>query len=235
MYQKNHFVLFLLFFILFFANKNSFAQESYNSTVLDDYSNLKRLEAEQNINNLKEGALLIRLKTRSKSLKAYEKAGATHLIKRIKKERDAENKKIIDLFNKYFDFCPTYFFYTDDTELLLLGKHEGMFLNNELKKDKNIILDKDFYLIAEFDVLLEEKLWTDSTLTATNQNKVYQHQALNKVIVIKDKNLEQLKDPFPFYVKASTERFWPRKVEKLNKRFHKYFETKKALPADSGE
>ena len=245
MYQKIASIYFSIFLLLicFLFSPNNFAQTTENMSSTHNYSNerpenyykMRRLEAAKNIDNLKEGALLIRLKTRSKSLKAYEKAGATYVANKIRKKRDTENKKIMALFDEYFDFCPTYFFYTDDTDVILSGECENVFLNRELKKDKNIVLDKDFYLIAEFDVLLEEKLWPDSVLAANNQNKVYQHQALNKVIVIKDKNFEQLKDPFPFYVKASAERFWPRKIAKLNRRFHKYFETKKALPADGGE
>ncbi|MGB1205733.1 MAG: hypothetical protein ACPG5B_08815 [Chitinophagales bacterium] len=244
MSKKIFLLYFSIFLLCFFFSKNNFAQEkettsifpsNYNGTMPENYRQMRREEAITNINNLKEGALLVRLKTRSKSLKAYEKAGASYLVKKIKKERDAENQKIVNLFNEYFDFCPIYFFYTDDTERLLSGEHKGIFLDDKLKKDKAIVLDKDFFLIAEFGVLLEEKIWADSAVLAANQNKMYQHQALNKVIVIKDKNLEQLKRPFPLYVRASTTRFWPRKVAKLNKRFHKYFETKKELPEDGGE
>ena len=242
MRQKIFFLPIFLFYFLFFTQKNAFTQEitvvsphNYSSEKPNNYYKIRRLEAEKNIDNLKDGALLVRLKTRSKSLKAYEKAGAHSLVKKMKKTQNAENQLIIDLFNEHFNFCPVYFFYTDDTELLLADQQEGIFLNDNLKKDKNIVLDKDFFLIAEFGVLLEEKVWADSLLEAANQNKIYQHQVLNKVIVIKDKNLEQLKRPFPLYVKASAERFWPRKIAKLNKRLQKYFETKEALPEDGGD
>ena len=130
-------------------NQVSSEWHEYTDVQTADYKRFKKEKAIDDIVKLRTGALLVRLKTRSKSIKAYKKSGATYVAKRMAERQLAENKKIREIFEEYYDFSAVYYFYTDDTDKLLMAKHEGIFLNDELKRDKSIELTADFFLIVD--------------------------------------------------------------------------------------
>lgn len=191
---------------------------------------LAREIAQQHIKSLKNGALLVRLKTRDKSLEAYRAAGAEELAKRIEQEQFEENLRTFNVFTEFFDFCPVYFFYANQTKQVLSGETKGNLLNEYLQPDSTIQLLTDTFYIAEIDVLYEtlpdEDEEFDETLQDENIHKAKNRHAettLQNVIVIKDRNLVQLKRPFPFYVRTMLDRFLPSKVAKFNLQLHKFY------------
>lgn len=192
---------------------------------------LERATAQNHIKELKRSALLVRLKTRTQSIAAYRKAGAELLAQRIEQEQFAENKLIADLFRQYFTFCPVYFFYSSNTKAVQDGVKQGIFLNNALQPDANIVLPYDTYYIAEIDALREtlpdlgyddDKNEEEKQADAQTGSR-HAETTLQRVIVIKDSNLTQLKRPFPFYIRASFDKFLPSKVEKFNKRLIDFY------------
>ena len=88
--------------------------------------------AQYQINNLKDGgAILVRLSTRQKTINAMLKQGLNERAAAFALETEQKNLQIAAQIKNHIDFCPVYFFYSDDTEQLLLGKRTG-FLRNAL-------------------------------------------------------------------------------------------------------
>ncbi len=215
--------LFLLVCCLFQTNM-------FGQNVIEELQNA-RAEAKYHIKALKEGALLIRLKTRDRSIEAYRAAGATELAKRVEQEQFAENQRTMMLFKEFFNFCPVYFFYANQTKEVLAGNTKGNLLNDELQPDTAIHLLTDTFYIAEIDVLLEtlpdedEEISDDEQAVGKGVPTSGKHAVttLQNVIVIKDRNLIQLKRPFPFYVRASFDRFLPTRVVQFNNKLQRFY------------
>lgn len=196
-------------------------------TTLNEYA-AERYTAQTHIKSLKETALLVRLKTRDRSIEAYRKSGAELLAAKIEREQFEENKLLMDLFTEKFTFCPLYFFYTSDTKAVQNGELRGIFLNDKLQRDTTIVLPYANYYIAELDVLYETLpdlgyADDDEEMANSKGNSRHAETTLQRVIVIKDRNFTQLRRPFPFYIRASFDRFLPDKIEKLNNRLTNFY------------
>lgn len=194
----------------------------------------ERATAQNHIKTLKNTALLVRLKTRDKSVEAYRKSGAELLAQRVEQEQFAENKLLADLFRQYFTFCPVYFFYSSDTRAVQEGVRQGIFLNETLQRDAAIILPYDNFYIAEIDALREtlpDLGYADEEekpQDATQSGGRHADTTLQRVIVVKDSSLTQLRRPFPFYIRASFDRFLPSKVQKFNTRLINFYQSNTA-------
>ncbi len=130
------------------------------------------------IKMLKNGALLIRLKTSENKINGLIRMGNTAGAENIKQQQYKENKIIADLFKKNFTFCKFYFFYSNQSHLVSAGKLNGILMNANLEVDSSYV-GTDF-LIGEF--------------SESENNKI-------PGFISMDKNMEQLKKPFPFLVK----------------------------------
>ncbi len=131
-----------------------------------------KLSAKEQIGILKNGALLVRLKTRQQNIEALRRTGSDALAAKIEKRQARTNLKIVSVFIRFFDFCPMYFFHSNYTEQVKEGKlDEVVFLNivtrdsflspsspDKTKKIRDYILLPDSsikpassdFLIAEF-------------------------------------------------------------------------------------
>lgn len=203
-----------------------FTQLLHSQSAVEEYR-INRQIAFNHITALKNGALLVRLKTKEKSIEAYYKSGAFSLAKKIEAEQAAENRLIMSMFKEHFTFCPVYFFYTHHTKQVQAGVKQGIFLNNDLQPDPTIVLPADTFYIAEIDALLEtlpdEEPDEPDSQPADKQSQ-HAHTTLQRVLVIKDQNLIQLRRPFPFYVRLTFDQFMYLKFEKLNHRLHRFYQ-----------
>jgi hypothetical protein len=197
----------LLIGLCFWASV-SFAQ--YNRTV-----------AYQQIKDLKNGALVVRLKTNDKSVLAYRQSGRNDIAERMIADRETQNKKIIHSFRSFFDFCPVYFILTKNTNDLKLGNHQ-IFLNDTLALDTSIYLKENFYLLAEYgNVMANERVDEyryKGVYTTQESSSVVGQSAL----VMLDTANTQLKEPFPFYETVYLENY-NKAVEKFNRDLHKFY------------
>ncbi len=155
--------------------------------------------AAQQLKALKNGALVVRLKTNDKSIAAYRSMGKNELANKIVAEREALNRKISDAFRYNFSFCKVYFIYAKNTDALL-KRQPYIFLNENLQVDSSIQLKEDFFLIAEYG-----SFTTNERVDEYRYSGVYQTQPTNTTAsessyVIMDTTLTQLQEPFPFYV-----------------------------------
>jgi len=151
-------------------------------------SEAKRIAVEQ-IKHLNGSVLLVRLKTGKSTIDAMQKAGKTKMAANRQKQVDEENKRIIKAFKDEFDFCPMYFFYSDDSRLLKDKNFESIvYVNDSAQKDKNISPQFSRFFVAEFGSV------------GPNEGAIFDMQGL----IIMNDELVPLQKPFPFFVKKSS-------------------------------
>ncbi|UTW61923.1 hypothetical protein KFE98_18195 [bacterium SCSIO 12741] len=175
-------------------------------------------KASDQIYELKNGVLLVRLMTRSKSINALEKAGNTKQADKIKAEQQQKNQQIIAAFQNYFDFCPVYFFLSDQTaEVKARNWDKVVFLNAELQADTSLTdFNPEVFMMAEFGIV-EPKV---------NDGIPVSDQGLPG-LVISNSDFVQLSAPFPYYIRTyenlPVEKKAQNAVEKWNQELHDFY------------
>lgn len=160
------------------------------------------------IAKLKSGILLVRLKTREKGIDALLKNGQKRKAEKYRKEVYEDNLSVINAFKKNYNFSDVYFFYSSNSEDVRNKNFKGVFLNENLEKDENIVLDpsKTFYMILDIGAV---------KIPGDDETRHYAN-AISRALVVKDRDFEQLYRPFPFYVGASNKKNINQQVDKLN-------------------
>lgn len=206
--------------ILFAIGLLSFSATAQNDEYSDKYRKWKKQYSADCITNLKDGALYVRLFTRSKAVELYLKNGQDKIAERIMQEQFEENRSIMQAFNDQFDFCNVYFFFSDDTKQVTSGQ-AGYFLNNKMKKDTSIHCNSKFFMLAEFGALKKESFVIPGD---EPENKAPAGgNAIERALVMKDATQMQMPPPFPYYVSAVFEKQIPNQVKKLNDRLKAYY------------
>lgn len=207
----------VIFTILLFISMVTFGQEnvdpiSTNQKTTTEQSNSSKKEnteqAREQITQLLEGALLVRLQTKNKSITALREKGNDKLADKIETDQKKHNMEIVSAFRTLFDFCPVYFFFSDDSQNIKKGKLDQVaFLSESLIPDTNIHFSKTYFLTAEFG--------------RTEQGKSF------GALVIMDSRFSQLKRPFPYYVRTfeslPIKRSIHRTVLMMNRKLHKFY------------
>jgi hypothetical protein len=133
----------------------------------------------EHLQNLKNGALLVRLPTAQNKIKSLLDIGLEKQANKVAREQQLENIKVFLAFKSAYDFSKVYFFYNLSSESIQNGNFKGHLLNENLEPDPNVDYSGPYY-IAEFDVIQTTGL---------------------SALVIKDKNFNLLQKPFPYYAK----------------------------------
>ncbi len=177
----------------------------------ESYRQINQKKSKEQIRQLRNGTLLVRLKTSKSKISALRKIGEIAKADKIEKQQEIENKKIISAFNKDFNFCNVVFFFSNKSKNIVNREFENIFLNDNLKIDNSIKIDtNNSIFIADFS-----RTHQDTTKYFSHYS--YDHKkdkGLRKVenyfggtnfgldeMVIKDDNFIQLNKPFPFYTK----------------------------------
>ena len=158
-----------------------------------------RYTATEEIKALKTGALVVRLKTNDKSIDAYRRSGRTELADKLVAEREAQNLKIAEAFKYHFYFCPVYFIYAKNTDLLL-KREPHIFLNEKLQADTSIKLKEDYFLIAEYGSFTTNERIDEYHYRGVYNTEPSTSTASTSALVVLDTTLNQLQEPFPFAV-----------------------------------
>ena len=137
-------------------------------------------DAHTDIKMLKQGALFVRLKTSDLAINGLRKQGKEKEADEIKTKQDVENKTIAAAFKSEFTFCPVYFFYSNNSTSIKEGNCSGVLFDADFKSIS--APNCSDFLIGEFD---------ESETTHID------------AFIMKDKNFNQLKAPFPYLVKSS--------------------------------
>jgi hypothetical protein len=106
-------------------------------------------DAAARIKALKNGALMVRLKSGALQKAALEKAGDTKALEAYSKKMEEENKSAVNAFRK-FTFCPVYFFYSEASENIRQKKLSGSLLNTKLIPDSTLSPALPLFFTAEF-------------------------------------------------------------------------------------
>jgi hypothetical protein len=151
------------------------------------------------IQNLKFGALVVRLQNNQRKVDAYRQVGNEAMALETMARTQYLNKVMMKCFQKGYDLSKVYFIYAQCSDSLLNGKKQGIFLDTSLKVNPNIVMSENFYVLAESDYVYNTSIGfikEDSAKFVTEAGA----QTVYAPIVLKNKYGHQLKDPFPYYV-----------------------------------
>lgn len=185
----------------------TYAQEGNEYENPKDYKDPKQFEkfkkrriliAAWQINQLKEGALVIKLKTGVNQVKALNSVGNTEQALEKKAENFIVNKNIMMGYLDNFKFCKIYFINSNSTDSLLNGTRSGIFLDTNLRIDPAIVMNEKFYLIAEKDFAYNSSIGFVKEDSARFVTEHGNPTGVMYDIVVKNKYGHQLKHPFPY-------------------------------------
>jgi len=140
------------------------------------------------INQLREGALVVRLKTNNLLINSLLKQGDTILAKEKQLETDAVNLNTIRAYVYNYTFSKVYFVYSSSSDSLLTN----------LAVSPSIEMKEKFYLLAERDYAYNSSIGfvrEDSARFVKEGGYGTREMA----VVVKNKYGHQLKRPFPYY------------------------------------
>lgn len=168
-------LLTLLSFILIFAPISIYAQEVNGEEVLRD---------------LKEGRaiLLVRLDQQQSALQVMRRKGHHAKANELEAQIERDNRNIVLTFNAIFDYCDYRFFYSSQTGRIQRGVNRNIFLNDDLAVDPSITYPSgiDIYIVDIGPIPLEN------------------FDGGSEGLVVLDRWLNPVPDPFPYYVARHT-------------------------------
>ncbi len=190
----------------------TFSQKEKDDDNYSDYKDPKQFEkfnkrrktiGAWQINELKKGALVVRLKTNKLLIDNLIKQGNTQLAQQKELEMYAINKNTIFAYLDNFNFCKIYFIYSNSSDSLLKGRRSGIFIDTALKVNPSIVMNEAFYILAERDFAYNSSIGFVTEDSA--KNVVEKGNPVKEMsIILKNKYGHQLKAPFPYYVKEKT-------------------------------
>ena len=172
------------------------------------------------ITKLNKGVLLVRLKTREKSINALKKMGQHKKARKLQQEVFEDNLNVVNAFKINYNFSEVYFFYSTESDKIRNMTFDEVFVDAKtLEKSDKIKLDpsQTFYMILDIGALKIPNI----------EGEFHQQTALDRVLVVKDRDFEQLYRPFPFYVGASNKNNIDAQVKRLNNNLWNYHEKNK--------
>lgn len=184
------------------------AQEPSKANKYDDYKDKdqfkkflkrRRVIGAWQINQLKTGALVVRLRTNARLIETLKVQGNTELARQKYFETYVMNKNTMMAYRNNYDFSKLYFIYSSSSDSLLKGARTGIFLDTALNVDPNIIMNEDFYLLAERDYVFNSSIGFVPIDSAEKQIE-RGNPGTEMIAVIKNKFGHQLKEPFPYNV-----------------------------------
>jgi hypothetical protein len=191
---------------------------------------------QEKIRLLKDGALLVRLQTKTNSINALKQAGNIEKANQVEVQQKTFNKTVIAAFRSQFNFCPVYFFESQYSEKLLEGKmEEVIFLNDNLQPDQSIHIAQKEFLTAEIG-----PIESDTAAYFDDKHYDYSGKGLEKekgyysgadmgfdALKIMNSRFVQLKKPFPYYVRTydpyPSEKKLKKVVTKMNTQLTDYY------------
>jgi len=193
--------------------------------------------AREQITRLHDGALLVRLHTKNKSITALKNIGKTKEADELEKKQAEYNLDIISAFKLNFTFCPVYFFYSDYSTNIIERQFDNVvFLNDSLLNDPNIKFDFKSFLTADFGIIEQdtaryfdyESREQDTTGATKRTNNYYGGADMSfGALIIRSDKLMQLRDPFPYYVRTfdslPTARNLGKVVKKMNTKLNDFY------------
>jgi hypothetical protein len=198
---------FLILLSCLVFSTHAFSQDDFERSSDKDYKDQDQFEkfykrrkliATWQVNQLKEGALVVKLKTNNLTINALTKAGNKAMAKKKTLEILAINLNITRAFRSIYTFSKVYFMYSNYTDSLLNGQRKNIFLDTNLVIDSNIEMNESFYLIAESDEVFNSSIGFVPEDSARFVSEHGSKSSTYAPIIIKNKYGHQLKRPFPY-------------------------------------
>jgi hypothetical protein len=180
-----------LFFLLSTIYSSSYAQKGqvyYDTTQIFE-------RAKKAVEDLHDGALIIRLPTEYKKLKELEKmmedaegkkSKLKYLTRRrnsILRQRDSLTNTLIDLFSRNYHFSSIYFLPDTAADAFMNGKREGIFWNTSHESDPGIRMTEESFVISRIG---RTEVSSSTGIMA---------------IIFQDSEALDLERPFPYYIR----------------------------------
>ncbi len=194
-----------------------------NDSTFKDFFRKRDDVAKAQINQLKNGALLVRLKTNQKAIDRLKAAGNVDLATQVEREVQQTNKTIMRAFLREFKFCPVYFFYSQYSDSVKHQHLEGIFTDTTLQVNPGIVCRASFYLVAEQNSVYNSSLG----LVPLSQAPFAQERGTSVkevAVVVKNRYFIQLHEPFPYVQKGYNMKKYAGYVKDLNEKFYKFYD-----------
>ena len=152
----------------------------------------------QEVLNIRRGIILVRLQTKSQSIRALNTLGNSEGARHIAERQRKENMEIKAIFRVSFTFTHVAFFYSDDSGFIKAGQFEGYLLNDSLVRDSSIVFDADkpIYILDIGDVYFP----------------AFGSHMLG--LVLMNDQFEPLDKPFPYFVRERSGIFFMRRTNR---------------------
>jgi hypothetical protein len=228
-------ILLILVFILCFISANS--QDSGTKSKHVFYRKQMNIVTKKQVNDLKNGALLVRLKTKKSTIDVLRKNGRIKEADEIEAKQAIFNKNIICAFKYKFDFCPTYFFFSDYSNFVKDKQFDKVkFLSGDLQVDTAIKFTYKTFLTADFGPIEQDTVryadgynlvadqdWSVKKVTKNYSGPNFGFDAL----IIRSDIFIQLRDPFPYFQRTRepmpSNKKLRKTVETINNRFYWFY------------
>ncbi len=180
------------------------------------------------LNELKSGTLLVRLRTIEAKVAKLKEMGKFDEAKKIETFNKQFHFDIVHSFAAHFNYCPVYFFYSNHTEDIRMGKFEGKIFDTKGNKIKNLETPLSQIFFAEFGQVHQQEILMEQDGKKIKVAGVGGKDAL----VIRTSEEIQPERPFPYAIdyKNVFNGNLNAAIRKLNKRLfktHKKMERRK--------
>jgi hypothetical protein len=221
----------LLFCLIFISSA-----QAQNSRNMRD-SQIDRMNSQRQIKELKESVLLVRLRTRQPLIDALLKSDRVAEAKKIELAQLIKNQEIITAFEKYFDFCPVYFFNSNYSDYVLNQQLDSVvFLNDTAGIDPGIKITSEIFYIAEITALEKDTAtFKEAAYTAQTEDGLVRRTPSEgggnsgfEALIFKSSAFYQLRRPFPYYSRTLQSlpimrRSFKRVIQSANEALHYYY------------
>ncbi len=198
-------------------NEDSFGKLTYHQedSSLAKFGKYHVNVAKAQIQALKNGALLVRLKTNSNTINRLKAAGNIDLATQVERETYLNNKAIVRAYIKEFNFCPVYFFNSEFSDSVKHKKLATIFVDSNLVINTSIVCNAAFYLVAEQGSIYNSSL---GLVTEAQAPRAVERGTPSKEVfmVVKNRYFIQLHKPFPYYEQGYSIKKYNDYVKKFN-------------------
>jgi hypothetical protein len=166
--------------------------------------------AGKQIRELRNTILLVSLKSTDEKIQAAEASGNVEKAARLQDKLASGQHRIAEAFEGKFSFCPVYFFFSDVEEEVRQMHIGGNILNAALEPVQSIAKPVPLFYFAGFGTI-------DPGGPGDPARSI-------KALFLEKGNDEQLRPPFPFYVKmCSLNCGYVKAVKKLDKQLAEFY------------
>lgn len=187
-------------------------QISHRAARKESARRIRKRIAGRQIRQLRDGALLVRLKTSEPTIRAMKSKGMHYEAEQTQKQQRMENVALIRAFNQFYTFSEVRFFMSHDSKKVKAKEFEGIFVNDSLEVDSNLFVrNRRHIFIAEYAdiepdtaVFFSHYEWQSTGDFSQIQVPQYYGSGVNSfmALVLRDEKFEQLHRPFPYYSRA---------------------------------